>query len=65
MEKEKNQNLYEALSFVSDSLRPFGRPQERVFNLFYYLNLYGGMPFIDWLYDNYSDNIDLLEVTNA
>jgi uncharacterized protein YllA (UPF0747 family) len=46
-----------------DHLKPYGFKQERVFNLFYFLNLYGGVDFIGWLYDHYDAGLDILEIT--
>ncbi len=61
-EKERHQNLLETLEFLSDNLKPFGKEQERVFNIFYYMNLYGGIRFINWIYDKYDPGIDTLEI---
>ncbi len=62
LEKEKLANLLESLHYLPDSLKPYGRKQERVFNIFYYMNLFGGTGFIDWLYRNYDFDIDKLEI---
>lgn len=61
-EKERHQNLLETLEFLSDNLKPFGKEQERVFNIFYYMNLYGGIRFINWIYEKYDPGIDTLEI---
>lgn len=65
LEKERHQTLLRATAQLVDALMPFGKRQERVFNLFYYMNLYGGQDFIQWLYRHYDWNADILEVTNA
>lgn len=61
-EKEKNRQLLGDTGFLSDNLRPYGKPQERVFNIFYYMNLFGGTQFIQKLYDAYDFNRSILEV---
>jgi uncharacterized protein YllA (UPF0747 family) len=61
-EKEKHQRLLNDAGYLSDNLKPFGRPQERVFNVFYYMNLFGGVEFTGWLYDNYDWNRKILEI---
>ena len=64
---ESKQSISNALSRVHslfDHLKPYGKKQERVFNLFYFLNLYGGLDFIDWLYDHYDVGLDILEIKN-
>lgn len=62
-EKAKTERVLQAAEQLSDMLKPFGHKQERVFTLFYYMNLYGGLHFIEWLYDHYDQSIDTLEVT--
>ncbi len=64
-EKERHQTLLRSTGRLYDALMPFGKRQERVFNLFYYMNLYGGKDFVHWLYRNYNWNVEILEVTNA
>jgi uncharacterized protein YllA (UPF0747 family) len=61
-EKEKHQRLLTDVSYLSDNLQPFGKPQERVFNIFYYMNLFGGKDFINWIYDNYNWEQKVLEI---
>ncbi len=60
--KDKNSSAITAAESVSDLLRPYGKPQERVFNIFYYMNKYGGISFVKWLYDNYKDGTVMMEV---
>lgn len=61
-EKAKTDNLLKTVGNLSDLLRPFGKRQERVFNLFYYMNFYGGFAFIDWLYERYDPALEILEI---
>jgi bacillithiol synthase len=61
-EKEKHQRLLADTEFLSDNLQPLGKKQERVFNIFYYMNLFGGKKFIDWIYDNYNPSSKVLEI---
>ncbi len=63
--KEKREKEIKNLQFISASLAPYGKPQERIFNLFYYLNLYG-LNFIEKIeniYDFQKKTIDILEIT--
>jgi len=52
--KESLNNKIKQAEELSDRLIPFGKKQERIFNIFYYMNLFGGLKFIDKLYNNYS-----------
>ena len=61
-EKAKQDAILKAVGSLADLLQPFGRKQERVFNLFYYMNLYGGLAFVDWLYDRYTLTHDTIEI---
>jgi uncharacterized protein YllA (UPF0747 family) len=61
-EKEKHRRLLTDVGYLSDNLRPFGKPQERVFNIFYYMNLFGGKNFVAWIYDRYDWERKVLEI---
>lgn len=64
-EKARVQQELRSAGLLSDLVLPHGERQERVFNLFYYMNLYGGLAFVDWLYERYDPSRDTLEVKNA
>lgn len=62
---QSKQSVADSLNRIQslfDHLKPYGKKQERVFNLFYFLNLYGGVGFIDWLYDHYDADQEILEI---
>ncbi len=61
-EKEKHDQLLKDISYLSDNLRPFGKEQERVFNVFYYMNLFGGKDFINQVYEQYDWDRRILEI---
>lgn len=61
-EKARAEKLRAAAESLSDMLMPFGKKQERVFNLFYYMNLYGGLAFVDWLFERYDPARNILEI---
>jgi uncharacterized protein YllA (UPF0747 family) len=61
-EKEKHQRLLTDAEYLSDNLKPFGKKQDRVFNIFYYMNLFGGKEFIEKIYDNYDPGREVLEI---
>jgi uncharacterized protein YllA (UPF0747 family) len=61
-EKEKHDHLLKDIEYLSDNLRPFGKEQERVFNVFYYMNLFEGKDFINLLYDHYDWDRKILEI---
>jgi len=61
-QKRRNSELLAQTEELSDRLRPFDRRQERVFNVFYYMNLYGGAGFVDRLYAQYDFNADVIEI---
>jgi hypothetical protein len=62
MEKEKAATLLEKTKELSHRLLPFGKRQERMFTIFYYMNLYGGLDFMTWLYEHYDFNIQTMEI---
>lgn len=63
---EKKANLkskIEKSHLIFDLIFPFSKKQERVFNIFYYMNLYGGKNFINFLYNNHTFEDKILEIT--
>lgn len=64
-EKEKHKTVIDDTAYLSDNLLPNGNRHERVFNIFYYMNLYGGLDFIPWLYDHYDPERTQLEIDLA
>ena len=63
-EKEKSESVIRQIEMLYKHLRPFGKKQERVFNVFYYMNLYGGREFIKRIYDRYDNSVKLMETGN-
>ena len=63
-EKARLEKTLKDAETLSDLLRPFGQRQERVFNIFYYMNLYGGLALIDWLYARYDPAMETLELAS-
>ncbi|MBN2441014.1 MAG: bacillithiol biosynthesis BshC [Spirochaetales bacterium] len=61
-EKESVQILLQKTRELSDRLLPFGQKQERVFTILYYMNLYGGLDFITWLFDHYNFDLQTMEI---
>ncbi len=47
---------------LSNLIMPYNKKQERVFNIFYYMNLYGGTEFINFLYNNLELTEKTLEI---
>ncbi len=64
-EKARTDTMLQAVDNLSDLIRPFGQKQERMFNVFYYMNLYGGIHFIDRLYEKYEPSQTFLEINHA
>ncbi|MBN2534886.1 MAG: bacillithiol biosynthesis BshC [Spirochaetales bacterium] len=62
LEKTKLGNLLIKTKELSDRLLPFGRKQERIFTILYFMNQYGGIDFMRWLYDHYNINNQILEI---
>lgn len=61
-EKQKHQRLLADTGNLADNLKPFGKKQDRVFNIFYYMNLFGGKDFIHTIYKNYDPERKILEI---
>jgi uncharacterized protein YllA (UPF0747 family) len=61
-EKERHQRLLADVGSLSDNLKPFGKKQDRAFNIFYYMNLFGGIDFIHKIYKNYDPDRKILEI---
>ncbi len=61
-EKARLERTLKDAEMLSDLLKPFGKRQERVFNIFYYMNLYGGLTLIDWLNERYDPSLETLEL---
>jgi len=61
-QKRRHQQLLEDTEELSDRLHPLDRKQERVFNVFYYMNLHGGPAFVDRLYEQYDFNATVIEI---
>jgi uncharacterized protein YllA (UPF0747 family) len=64
-EKAKTESTLQAVENLSDLIRPFEQQQERMFNVFYYMNLYGGIKFLGWLCKQYEPSKNILEVKHA
>jgi uncharacterized protein YllA (UPF0747 family) len=62
--KKQLNGILDKANFLFDHLIPFGKKQERVFNLFTYMNLFGGSDFLKWLSDHYDMNLSVLEIKN-
>ncbi|MEN8152834.1 MAG: bacillithiol biosynthesis BshC [Acidobacteriota bacterium] len=63
--KEKGEVILRHVETIYNLLRPFGKRQERVFNIFYYMNLFGGRDLIKRMYKNYDNSLDSLEIKNV
>ena len=64
LEKEKHRKLLADVGYLSDNLRPLGKKQDRVFNVFYYMNLFG-KDFVNRIYENYDPEREILEITHG
>jgi uncharacterized protein YllA (UPF0747 family) len=60
--KVRHKKIVSDILYLSGNLFPFGKRQERVFNIFYYMNLFGGTGFLLWLYEKYDDKKSFLEI---
>jgi uncharacterized protein YllA (UPF0747 family) len=60
--KQLIEDSLKRIQSLFDHLKPGKKKQERVFNLFYFLNLYGGIDFIDWLYEHYDGGKEIVEI---
>ncbi len=59
------ENQQKNIEQVFNHLKPFEKKQERVFNIFYYMNLYGGIGLIDFLFNRYDVENKIVEVVNG
>jgi uncharacterized protein YllA (UPF0747 family) len=58
--KKKAEKVLSIHAELSDQLFPYGKPQERIFNLFNYMNEYGHRELIQFLQDHYQwDDVSL------
>ncbi len=64
-EMEKISGSINKVEMIYRHLKPFGKRQERVFNIFYYLNLFGGRNFIKKLYGQYNETLSFMEIKNG
>lgn len=53
------------IEMIFDNIRPFGTKQNRVFNTFYYMNIFGGKKRIDFLFNICNNSIRSLELVNG
>ncbi len=65
LDKEKSDSVIRRISKIYRYMRPFGLRQERVFNIFYYMNLYGGRNLINTIYNNYDEKLNFMELNNG
>lgn len=63
-DKEKSESIIRQVEMLYKHLRPFGKKQERVFNVFYYMNLFGGRKFIKQIYERYDNSVKIMETGN-
>lgn len=61
-DKEKSESVLHRINMIYTYLRPSGIRQERVFNIFYYMNLYGGTGLIRRIYDHYDERLKFMEL---
>jgi len=63
--KERSGSVIRQIETVYLHLRPGGVRQERVFNIYYYMNLYGGRDLVRFLYSNYDQKLKFLELNHG
>ncbi len=63
--KEKSAQILKRVKNIYGMLRPLGKRQERVLNIVYYMNLFGGRRFVKFLYENYNSENSVLEIKNG
>ncbi len=61
-EKERLATVTRQAETVANAIYPYNDLQERSFTVFQYMNLYGGLEFIDQLYENYDPSRDMLTI---
>lgn len=61
--RERSATDLERLRGIGHRLLPYGKPQERVMNLFYFMNLYGGIQMMHKLMENTKSQKTFLEVS--
>lgn len=64
-DKERTESVLSRINMVYTHLRPYGIRQERLFNMFYYMNLYGGTGLIKKIRDRYDERLDFMELKNG
>jgi uncharacterized protein YllA (UPF0747 family) len=60
--KQEQASLVAKAGTLHDHLFPFGQKQERIFNIFYYMNLFGDRDLIHRLYQAYDEKKKYLEI---
>lgn len=63
--KERNEQTTNDVTELSDRLRPFDRPQERIFPIFQYMNYHGGMDLPAQLLANHAFDTRIEEINHA
>ena len=64
-DKEKSLSATKRIEMIYKRLKPFGIKQERVFNIFYFMNLYGGRGLIKSIFNGYEDSRITMEIGNG